>query len=54
MPDCSSDAIAQAAKSILEDDRYEAGAKHMAVALSAYGGAMEAAAALEALALPRP
>jgi MGT family glycosyltransferase len=50
MPDCSSDAIAQAATDILDDDRYRAGAKHMAVALSAYGGAMEAAAALEALA----
>jgi UDP:flavonoid glycosyltransferase YjiC (YdhE family) len=50
MPDSSSDAIAQAATDILEDDRYKDGAKHMAVALSAYGGAIEAAAALEALA----
>ncbi|MCW3003790.1 MAG: hypothetical protein JWQ20_3088 [Conexibacter sp.] len=50
MPDSSSDAIAQAATEILGDDRFEAGAKQMAVAIGGYGGAGAAAAALESLA----
>ena len=50
MPDSTSDAIAQAATDILEDGRFEAGAKQLAVAISGYGGAREAAVALEALA----
>ena len=50
MPDSSSDAIAQAATDILGDDRFKAGAKQMAVAIGGYGGAAEAAAALESLA----
>jgi UDP:flavonoid glycosyltransferase YjiC (YdhE family) len=49
MPDSSSDAIARAATDIIEDDAYKAGAKHMAVAMGAYGGAVESAEALEAL-----
>ncbi len=49
MPDSSSDEIAQAAMDILGDDRFKAGAKQMAVAMGGYGGAAEAAAALEAL-----
>ena len=49
-PDSTSDAIAQAATDILGDDRYQAGAKQMAVAMGGYGGAAQAAAALEALA----
>jgi len=49
MPDASSDAIAQAAKDILADDRFRAGAKRMAVAMGDYGGAVAAAAALEAV-----
>ena len=49
-PDSTSDAIAQAATDILGDDRYQAGAKQMAVAMGSYGGAAQAAAALEALA----
>ncbi len=50
MPDSSSDAIAQAAADILADDRFKAGAKQMAVVIGGYGGGVEAAAALEALA----
>ena len=50
MPDSSSDEIAQAATDILGDDRFKAGAKQMAVAIGGYGGSVEAAAALEALA----
>jgi UDP:flavonoid glycosyltransferase YjiC (YdhE family) len=50
MPDSTSDAIAQAAMDILGDGRFEAGAKQLAVAISGYGGATEAAVALEALA----
>jgi hypothetical protein len=50
MPDSSSEAIAQAATDILRDDRFKAGAKQMAVAIGGYGGAAEAAAALESLA----
>ena len=49
MPGSSSDEIAQAATDILGDDRFEAGAKQMAVAIGGYGGAADAAAALEAL-----
>lgn len=49
MPDSSSDAIAHAATDILGDDRFKAGAKRMAVAISAYGGAAEAVDALEGL-----
>ena len=49
MPDSSSDAIAQAATDILGDDRFQAGAKQMAVAIGGYGGAAAAAAALESL-----
>jgi UDP:flavonoid glycosyltransferase YjiC (YdhE family) len=49
MPDPDSDAIARAASEILGDDRLRAGAKRMAVALGGYGGAADAAAALEAL-----
>ena len=48
-PDSSSDEIARAATEILEDDRFKAGAKQMAVAIGGYGGAAEAAAAMEAL-----
>jgi MGT family glycosyltransferase len=50
MPDSSSDEIAQAATDILGNDRFKAGAKQMAVAIVNYGGATEAAAAIEALA----
>ena len=50
MPDSSSDEIAQAATDILGDDRFTAGAKQMAIAIGGYGGAAEAAAALEQLA----
>ena len=49
MPDSSSDEIARAAVEILDDDRFKAGAKQMAVAIGGYGGAAEAATALEAL-----
>ena len=49
MPDSSSDEIASAATDILGDDRYKAGSKQMAVAIGGYGGAAEAAAAMEAL-----
>jgi UDP:flavonoid glycosyltransferase YjiC (YdhE family) len=49
MPDSSSAAIAQAATDILEDDRFKAHAKQMAVTISGYGGATTAAAALESL-----
>jgi len=50
MPDSSSDAIAQAAADILGDDRFKAAAKEMAAAMRGYGGAAQAAAALEGLA----
>jgi UDP:flavonoid glycosyltransferase YjiC (YdhE family) len=50
MPDSSSDAIAQAATDILADERIKVSAKQMAVAIGGYGGAAQAAAALEALA----
>ena len=51
MPDSGSDAIAQAATDILGDGRFRARAKQMAVAIGGYGGATEAAAALESLAM---
>jgi UDP:flavonoid glycosyltransferase YjiC (YdhE family) len=50
MSDSSSHEIAEAATDILGDDRFTAGAKQMAVAIGGYGGAAEAAAALEQLA----
>lgn len=50
MPDSSSEAIAQAAADILADERFRAGAQRMAVAIGGYGGAAQAATALEALA----
>lgn len=50
MPDSSSDAIARAAMDILADERCTAGAKQLAVAIGGYGGASQAATALEALA----
>ena len=49
MPDSSSEAIAEAAADVLENDRFKAGAKQLAVAISGYAGAAQAAAALEAL-----
>jgi UDP:flavonoid glycosyltransferase YjiC (YdhE family) len=53
MPDSSSDAIAEAATDLLRDDRYKAGAKHMAEAMAVYGGAKAAAATLESLVAKR-
>jgi UDP:flavonoid glycosyltransferase YjiC (YdhE family) len=53
MPDSSSDAIADAARDILRDDRYKAGAKRMAEAMAVYGGARAAAATLEELTAKR-
>jgi len=50
MPDADSDAIALAATDMLADSRCTAEARHMADAIGAYGGAAQAAAALEALA----
>jgi UDP:flavonoid glycosyltransferase YjiC (YdhE family) len=50
MPDSNSDAIAQATTDILGDDRFKSGAKRLAVAIGGYGGAAEAATALESLA----
>jgi MGT family glycosyltransferase len=50
MPDSSSEVIAEAAADVLEDDRFKEGAKQLAVAISGYGGAAQAAAALEGLA----
>jgi UDP:flavonoid glycosyltransferase YjiC (YdhE family) len=50
MPDVDSDAIALAAKGILGDSRFTTEAKHMADAISGYGGATQASTALEALA----
>ena len=49
MPDSSCDAIAQAAADVLGDERFAAGAQHMAATIGGYGGAAEAASALEAL-----
>jgi UDP:flavonoid glycosyltransferase YjiC (YdhE family) len=49
MPDSSSNAIAQTAMNILQDDSYTASAKRIATAISGYGGATQAATALEAL-----
>jgi MGT family glycosyltransferase len=50
MPDSSSEVIGQAAADVLEDDRFKAGAKQLAVAIGGYGGAAQAAATLEGLA----
>jgi UDP:flavonoid glycosyltransferase YjiC (YdhE family) len=50
MPDSGSDAIAEVAAAILGEERFSAGAKQMAVVIAGYGGAAQAAAALEALA----
>jgi MGT family glycosyltransferase len=49
MPDSSSDVIAAAATDVLGNDSFKSGAKQMAVVLCDYGGAIAAAAALEAL-----
>ncbi len=50
MPDSTSvGEIANAAADILDDDRFKAGAKQMEVAIGGYGGAAEAATALEGL-----
>lgn len=49
MPDSSTDAIAQAAADLLGDDRPTACAQQMAAVIGRYGGAAQAAAALEAL-----
>ena len=49
-PDAGSAAIAAAARDILEDGRFTAGAQRMATAISRYGGSAAAVAALEALA----
>lgn len=50
MPEADSGAITLAATDMLADSRFRAGAKRMADAIGAYGGATQAAAALEALA----
>jgi UDP:flavonoid glycosyltransferase YjiC (YdhE family) len=50
MPDCSSKEIAQIAMEVVSEERFKAGAEHMARAISGYGGAAQAAAALGALA----
>jgi MGT family glycosyltransferase len=50
MPDSSSVVISEAVADVLEDDRYKEGAKQLSVAISGYGGAAQAAAALEGLA----
>ena len=50
MPDSSSEVIAEAAADVLEQDRFKEGAKQLAIAISAYGGAAQAAVALEGLA----
>jgi MGT family glycosyltransferase len=50
MPGTDSDTIAAAAMDLLADGRCRGGAQRMAVAISGYGGAAQAATALEALA----
>jgi UDP:flavonoid glycosyltransferase YjiC (YdhE family) len=50
LPDSPSDAIARAARDVLDDDRFATAAQRMALAIGSYGGAARAAAALEALA----
>jgi UDP:flavonoid glycosyltransferase YjiC (YdhE family) len=50
MPDADADAIANAARAMLEDPATEAAAKLAAVTIAGYGGASAAAARLEALA----
>ncbi len=49
MPDSSTEDIAQAAADVLEHDRFKEGAKQLAVAISGYGGAAQAASVLEGL-----
>jgi MGT family glycosyltransferase len=49
MPGSSGDAIARAAQDVLGDDRFATAARRLAAALAGYGGAAQAAAALEAL-----
>ncbi|MDF2967963.1 MAG: glycosyltransferase, family [Nocardioidaceae bacterium] len=49
LPDSTSDEIARAAEEVLGNDRFTAGAKRMAVTMADYGGAVAAAAALEAV-----
>jgi MGT family glycosyltransferase len=49
MPDSSSDAIAQAATDVLADARFTGGARRMAGVIRGYGGAQQAADALESL-----
>lgn len=50
MPDADADAIANAARAMLEDPATEAAAKQTAVTIAGYGGASAGAARLEALA----
>lgn len=50
MPDSGSSTIAEAATEILRDGRYTDAAKRLAAAIAGYGGAAQAADALEALA----
>jgi UDP:flavonoid glycosyltransferase YjiC (YdhE family) len=49
MPDSSTEDIAQAAVDVLEHDRFKEGAKQLAVVISGYGGAAEAASTMEGL-----
>ena len=49
MPDSSTDAIAQAATDVLADARFTGGARRMAGVIRGYGGAQQAADALESL-----
>ena len=48
-PDADAETIAAAAREILADARHQVGAKRMATTIAGYGGAAQAAAALEAL-----
>jgi MGT family glycosyltransferase len=50
MPDSGSDLIAEAAATVLGEERFTAAAKQMAVVIAGYGGGAQAADALEALA----
>jgi UDP:flavonoid glycosyltransferase YjiC (YdhE family) len=50
MANADSDAIAHAATDVLRNYQYTTAAKQMAIAIGRYGGAAQAAAALEALA----
>ena len=49
MPDSSTEDIARAAADVLEHDRFKEGAKQLAVVISGYGGAAEAASTMEGL-----